>query len=65
VGFRAPVPAYKHSAAQYLHLTGGLESDAIHPRAPRRPDSDRILLADCARRLNALLPQLPPLKKGD
>jgi dihydrodipicolinate synthase/N-acetylneuraminate lyase len=51
VGFRAPVPAYKHAAAQYLHLTGGLESDAIHPRAPRRPDSDRILLLDCAVRL--------------
>ena len=51
VGFRAPVPAYKHSAAQYLHLTGGLASDAIHPRAPRRPGSDRVLLLDCAVRL--------------
>lgn len=51
VAFRAPVPAYKHAAAQYLHITGGLESDAIHPRAPRRPDSDRILLLDCAVRL--------------
>lgn len=61
VGFRAPVPAYKHSAAQFLHITDGLESDAIHPRAPRRPESDRILLTDCAERL-ALL---PPLKKGD
>lgn len=51
VGFRAPVPAYKHSAAQYLHLTGRLASDGIHPRAPRRPASDRILLLDCALRL--------------
>ena len=25
VGFRAPVPAYKHSAAQFLHLMGGLD----------------------------------------
>ena len=51
VGFRAPVPAYKHSAAQFLHMTGRLPDDGIHPRAPRRPDSDRVLLADCAARL--------------
>jgi dihydrodipicolinate synthase/N-acetylneuraminate lyase len=51
VAFRAPVPAYKHAAAQYLHLTGALDSDAIHPRAPRRPESDRVLLLDCAVRL--------------
>jgi dihydrodipicolinate synthase/N-acetylneuraminate lyase len=54
VAFRAPVPAYKHSAAQYIHLTGGLDSDSIHPRAPRRPASDRILLLDCAVRLGAV-----------
>jgi dihydrodipicolinate synthase/N-acetylneuraminate lyase len=54
VGFRAPVPAYKHSAAQYLHITGQLASDSIHPRAPRRPGSDRILLLDCAIRLGAV-----------
>lgn len=51
VGFREPVPAYKHSAALYLQLTGGLASDAIHPKAPRRPSADRELLADCARRV--------------
>jgi dihydrodipicolinate synthase/N-acetylneuraminate lyase len=54
VGFRAPVPAYKHAAAMYLHITGDLDCDAIHPRAPRRPASDRILLFDCALRLGAL-----------
>lgn len=54
VGFRAPVPAYKHAAAIFLHLTGALRSDAIHPRAPRRPASDRILLLDCAVRLGAV-----------
>ncbi|MDX2169107.1 MAG: dihydrodipicolinate synthase family protein [Deltaproteobacteria bacterium] len=54
VGFRAPVPAYKHAAAMFLHLTGALRSDAIHPRAPRRPASDRILLLDCAVRLGAV-----------
>jgi dihydrodipicolinate synthase/N-acetylneuraminate lyase len=51
VGFRAPIAAYKHAAAMFLHLTNALESDAVHPRAPRRPPSDRILLLDCARRL--------------
>jgi len=51
VAFRAPVPAYKHSAAIFLGLTGGLERDTIHPKAPRRPDADRELLADCAARL--------------
>jgi hypothetical protein len=55
VGFREPVPAYKHAAALYLQLTGGLASDAIHPKAPRRPDADRELLADCARRVDAAL----------
>lgn len=54
VGFRSPVPAYKHAAAQFLHLTGALACDAIHPRAPRRPASDRILLYDCALRLGLL-----------
>lgn len=64
VGFRAPVAAYKHAAAQYLHITGALASDHVHPRAPRRPDSDRVLLLDCARRLGevadaATLPRGP------
>lgn len=54
VSFRAPVPAYKHSAAQYLHITGRLDGDAIHPRAARRPASDRVLLFDCALRLGAI-----------
>jgi dihydrodipicolinate synthase/N-acetylneuraminate lyase len=56
VGFRAPVPAYKHSAALYLQLTGGLAASEVHPRAPRRPESDRILLRDCALRLGELDP---------
>ena len=54
VGFRAPIAAYKHAAAQYLHLTGALASDHVHPRAPRRPASDRVLLLDCARRLGEI-----------
>lgn len=56
VGFRSPVPAYKHSAAMYLRLTGGITHDTIHPLAPHREhaSADRDLLADCARRLDTL-----------
>ncbi len=43
--FRAPVPAYKHTAAQFLKLRGWIESDRTHPRSARRPDSDRDILA--------------------
>ncbi|MGZ8735239.1 MAG: dihydrodipicolinate synthase family protein, partial [Acidimicrobiia bacterium] len=61
VGFRAPVPAYKHSAAMYLQLTGGLAHDSIHPLAAHREqaEADRELLADCARRLDRLAPRPP------
>jgi dihydrodipicolinate synthase/N-acetylneuraminate lyase len=51
VGFREPIPAYKHAAAQFLHLCGRLPGDGIHPKAPRRPGSERIVLLDCVRRL--------------
>ena len=56
IGFRDPVPAYKHSAAIFLKLTGGLACDNPHPRAPRRESWDRELLADAARRLGRLMP---------
>jgi dihydrodipicolinate synthase/N-acetylneuraminate lyase len=46
LAFRAPVPAYKHSAAQFLSLRGWLDGDDTPPGAPRRPDSDRALLQD-------------------
>jgi dihydrodipicolinate synthase/N-acetylneuraminate lyase len=55
IGFHDPVPAYKHSAAIFLKLTGSLNSDEPHPRAPRREDWDRALLADAVQRLNRLL----------
>jgi 4-hydroxy-tetrahydrodipicolinate synthase len=54
VAFREPVPAYKHAAALFLHIVGALADDSIHPKAARRPASDRILLFDCARRLGLL-----------
>lgn len=44
LAFRAPVPAYKHSAAMFLKLRGWIGCDATHPRSPARPDSDRALL---------------------
>jgi hypothetical protein len=55
LAFRAPVPAYRHSAAQFLRLRGWIESDAIPDGQPRRPASDIELLADILRRLEAHL----------
>jgi dihydrodipicolinate synthase/N-acetylneuraminate lyase len=54
VAFRSPVPAYKHSAAQFLVLRGWLETDDTPPGAPRRPDSDVGLLRDIAAQLGVL-----------
>jgi dihydrodipicolinate synthase/N-acetylneuraminate lyase len=51
VAFREPVPAYKHSAAVFLHLTGRIPSDLPHPQNPKRPAWEREILQDCARRL--------------
>ncbi len=42
--FRAPVPAYKHSAAQFMKLCGWIDSDTPHPSAARRPASDIPIL---------------------
>jgi 4-hydroxy-tetrahydrodipicolinate synthase len=51
VAFRDPVPAYKHSAAVFLHLTGRIPTDLPHPQNPKRPAWEREILQDCARRL--------------
>ena len=51
LAFRRPVPAYRHSAAQFLQLRGLIATDRPHPRSPRRPDSDRALLEEIAGRL--------------
>lgn len=51
IGFREPIPAYKHSAAIFLKLIGDLDCDEPHPRAARREAWDRIALADAAWRL--------------
>lgn len=51
VAFRQPVPAYKHSAAVFLHLMGRIPSSLTHPKNPQRPPWEREMLEDCARRL--------------
>jgi dihydrodipicolinate synthase/N-acetylneuraminate lyase len=51
--FRNPVPAYRHSAAMFLHLRGWIKSDTPHPQCVRRPDSDREVLRAILERLGA------------
>jgi 4-hydroxy-tetrahydrodipicolinate synthase len=51
VAFRVPVPAYKHSAAVFLHLTGRIPTDRAHQKNPPRPAWEPEMLRDCAVRL--------------
>src|SRR5215467_13149829 len=51
VAFRDPVPAYKHSAAIFLHLTRRIPSPRTHPMNPARPATEAAILSDCAHRL--------------
>lgn len=51
IAFREPVPAYKHSAAVFLHLIGRSPSDRTHPKNPTRAAWEAEILSDCARRL--------------
>lgn len=51
--FRAPVPGYRHDAAMFLHARGWIDHDGVLAGAVLRPDSDRELLADLARRIEA------------
>jgi dihydrodipicolinate synthase/N-acetylneuraminate lyase len=57
--FRPPVPAYRHSAAQFLKLQGLIATECPHPRSPRRPESDVAVLQDIGWRLAAALAELP------
>jgi dihydrodipicolinate synthase/N-acetylneuraminate lyase len=54
LAFRPPVPGYRHSAVQFLHLRGWLDHDAAAPGEPTRPSSDRELMADILARLESL-----------
>lgn len=58
LAFRAPVPAYKHSAAQFLRLRGLVATDRPHPNASTRPDSDVAILRDIAERLDVYLAEV-------
>ena len=51
VAFRGPVPAYKHSAAAFLHLTGRIPSMRTHPKSPERPAWEPEILRSCAQQL--------------
>ena len=42
--FRDPVPAYEHSAAVYLKVTGVLPNPHPHPACPRRPPGEEEML---------------------
>lgn len=54
LAFRAPGPAYKHSAAQFLKLRGWISSDRTHPKNPTRPESDIELLRELGLRMGVV-----------
>lgn len=54
LAFRSPVPAYKHSAAQFLKLRNWINSNRTHPDSPERPESDIAILRNIAERLGVL-----------
>ena len=54
LAFRPPVPAYKHSAAQFLKLRRWIDSDRTHVDSPQRPSSDVAILRDIAAQLGVL-----------
>jgi dihydrodipicolinate synthase/N-acetylneuraminate lyase len=49
--FRPPVPAYKHSAAQFLRLRQWISADHVYPGSPVRPDTDIPILQNIFDRL--------------
>lgn len=50
--FRNPVPAYKHSAAQFLHARGFIRTALTYPGSPQRPESDTAILAEILEKLS-------------
>ncbi|MEN1680081.1 MAG: dihydrodipicolinate synthase family protein [Planctomycetota bacterium] len=55
LAFRPAVPAYKHSAAMFLHARGWIDSPRTHPASPTRSEADRELLTQLAERIEARL----------
>ena len=52
--FRDPVPGYRHDAAMWFRLRGWATSDVTPSGTPRRPESDRAVLATMLERLRDL-----------
>ncbi|MCA9010857.1 MAG: dihydrodipicolinate synthase family protein [Planctomycetaceae bacterium] len=52
LAFRAPVPAYKHSAAMFLHQRGWIRNNLTHPDSPTRPESDIPILKEILQQLS-------------
>ncbi|MBI4633797.1 MAG: dihydrodipicolinate synthase family protein [Deltaproteobacteria bacterium] len=52
--FRAPVPAYKHTAAQFLKLRGWISCDNTHARSLKRPAGDIDILQKILEQLERL-----------
>lgn len=57
VAFRSPVPAYKHSAAVFLHETGRIPSSLTHAKCPQRPPWEAEVMRECAERLEMVAAQ--------
>jgi dihydrodipicolinate synthase/N-acetylneuraminate lyase len=55
IAFRPPVPAYKHSAAIFLHLLGTIPTSRTHPSSPQRPPWESSILRDCALHLGLIV----------
>ncbi|MBW3624975.1 MAG: dihydrodipicolinate synthase family protein [Armatimonadetes bacterium] len=51
LAFRPPVPAYKHSAAIFLHLLGQIPTPDTHPKSATRPEWEPEIMRFCAERL--------------
>lgn len=58
--FRAPVPAYKHSAAQFLKLRGWISCDDTHPQSPKRPETDIPILQAILEQLSSIAQATAP-----
>jgi len=52
VAFRTPIPAYKHSAAVFLHRIGRIPTSRTHAQNPQRPTWESEIMQDCAQRLS-------------
>ena len=52
--FRNPVPAYKHTAAQFLKLRSWISCNDTHPQSPTRPETDIPILKNIISQLESI-----------